>query len=386
MPTDPNMTGLIYPTEDDDEDVWDTIMNTTCWPIIGEHDHTTGKGVKIPSAALKINADIAWSFSGTNYSITGIKAVDFAVTAAADVASYASALFVNSSDSNNLYFRNETGTNVKITDGSTLNVSIVGGIGGDYSSISALLDYDDASDTYRFRQETSASVRQYAKIGCADIILREYDAAGDATVPAEAVTLKSPDALAASYSLTMPAALPAAQTMLQLGASGSIVASNTIPVDTNITLSGTGEVKHGERTLVLPFGPFATWITGTLSVVNNWAGAGTGVGWRASAGSFGMVHLPMLQVGWRVKKIKIVGSGGTVSLGVGVQQYDGDAGATATYTTAGPAYVATLDGSGWTVGSSSSFDTNTDVDVMRLEISPNDQTDFTSISITYDIP
>lgn len=284
MPTDPNMTGLIYPEEDDDADTWDTIMNTTCWPVIGAHDHTTGNGVKIPSAALKINADVSWAFSGTNYAITDALALDFAPQEAASVASYSSALFVNSDDANNLYFRNASGSNVKITDGSTLNVSIVGGIGGDYSSVSALLDYDDATDTYRFRQETSASVRQYAKISVADIIIREYDAAGDATVPTETVTLKSPDALAASYSLTMPAALPASTSLVrcnstgQLAASGEIDESPTFATDRNVTLQGTGRVIHGDRIKVMPVTPGGVNVqTGTVSSTGGTAGAQQGV-------------------------------------------------------------------------------------------------------------
>ena len=42
--------------------------------------------------------------------------MEFAV-APADVASLAGAFFVNSSDSNNLYFRTVSGSNVKVTDG-----------------------------------------------------------------------------------------------------------------------------------------------------------------------------------------------------------------------------------------------------------------------------
>src|SRR5689334_4547984 len=114
MPTDPNMTGLIYPTEGDSTDIWAQIMNSTCWPVIGAHDHTTGAGVPIPSAALKINADVSWAFGGVNYALTDAKAIDFAAVAASSVAGYAGALFVNSSDANNLYFRTVGGTNVKI--------------------------------------------------------------------------------------------------------------------------------------------------------------------------------------------------------------------------------------------------------------------------------
>lgn len=226
MPTTANM-GLVMPTEGGDSDIWDTILNTL-FGLVDAHDHTTGKGVKVPSAGLKINADVSWSFSGTNYAITDAKAIDFTPLAATAMTSYSSALFANSSDSNNLYYRNSAGTNVKITDGSTLNVSIVGGIGGDYSSISALLDYDDATDTYRFRQETSAAVRQFAKLSSADVQLFEYKAAGDPTVPTNSVKLKSPAALAASYSVVFPAAVPAAKSAVQVSTAGVLTFSDVL--------------------------------------------------------------------------------------------------------------------------------------------------------------
>jgi hypothetical protein len=225
MPTTPNMN-LVLPVDHGSADVWGAIQETA-FGLVDLHDHTTGKGVPVPSAALRINADVAWNFAGTFYALTGVKALDFEPQTAASMTGYASVLFTNSSDANNLYFRNQSGTNVKITDGSTLNVSIVGGIGGDYTSIGALVDYDDASDTYRFRQQTSASVRQFAKMQCADIKLTEYDPAGDASVPANFVTLKSPDALAASYDVTWPAAVPGTARFVQMSTAGVLSVSNT---------------------------------------------------------------------------------------------------------------------------------------------------------------
>ncbi len=254
MPTTANM-GLVLPTEGASDDIWDTLLNAV-FELIDDHDHTTGKGVTVPSAALKINADVPWAFGGTPYAITGAKAVDFAEVAAADVASYAGALFVNSADSE-LYFRSVGGTNIQITDGTTLNVSIVGGIGGDYAAVSALFDYDDATDTYRARQEESAGVRQFAKLSIADLIIREYDAAGDATVPVETVTIKSPDALAASYALTLLAALPGSTAIAQISATGQITASNTLgaiaptTVTASSTIQGTKLYYTDEETIQL---------------------------------------------------------------------------------------------------------------------------------------
>lgn len=231
--------GLVKPTNHGSADVWDVILSTL-FDLVEEHDHTTGKGVKIPSAALRVNADVPWSDSGTSYAITGAKAFDFTASAPAGMTSYAGALFLSDGTSgttaNELYWRTTGGTNVQLTSGASLNVTaFVGGIGGDYSSISALVDYDDASDTYRFRQQTSAGVRQFAKMSAADVRLFEYFAAGASPVPTNSVTLKSPATLAASYSMIMPAALPTATSPMMLDNSGNVSAPGTLRYGVKIT-------------------------------------------------------------------------------------------------------------------------------------------------------
>lgn len=226
MTTTPNMS-LVLPTEGGSTDIWDTILDTA-FGLIDAHDHTTGKGVPVPSAGLKINADVAWSFAGTNYAITAMKALDFTPVTAASVTSYSSALFANSSDSNNLYFRNSAGTNVKITDGSTINISIAGGIGGDYASVGASLNYVDATASYELRQKPSAVGQHYARALMAGVDLYEFITSGATPIPTNRVRLSSPAALAASYTLTFPASVPASNgTFIQSSNTGTLSFSNT---------------------------------------------------------------------------------------------------------------------------------------------------------------
>lgn len=296
----PNM-GMVLPTEGGDADVWDTLINAAL-TLNDAHDHTTGKGVRIPSAALKINADTPWNDAGVYYAITGAKAIDFQPSAAAGMAGYAGALFVSSAD-NELYYRTTAGANVKLTNGAALNVAaFAGGIGGDYSSIGALLDYDDATDTYRFRQQVSAAVRQYAKLGSADLKLFEYLAAGGAVVPVNAVTLKSPAALAAAYALTLPAALPGATAALQCTAAGVLSASNTFAND--ITMSGTADVKHGDRSIW--HSPIAQYASISYSA------SLTGDVLKYTVPANGVVAIPLLGLkkGDRVKTVSFYGTAG----------------------------------------------------------------------------
>lgn len=219
--------GLTKPVDGDTNNVWGPMLNTDL-DLIGDHNHTAGQGTKIPSAALNINADVSWSSSGISWSITDVNAIDFKAVAAGVVVGFAGALFVNSADSE-LYWRTIGGTNVKVTAGAALNVAaFTGGIGGDYSAAGALVVFDDATDSYWFQQQVGAAVRQYARMRSADVDLYEYKANPAAGVPVNRVRLASPTALASSYALTLPAALPIVTRPLQVNSTGSILVNDPI--------------------------------------------------------------------------------------------------------------------------------------------------------------
>lgn len=229
MTTTPLM-GLVLPVDHGSNDVWAPILQTL-FDRVDLHNHTTGLGAKVPTGGLNIDADLSFSPSGTPRAITDLKAIDFSAVAASAVASLAGAFFLSDGTGglvvNELYYRTTSGSNVRITSGAALNVAaFAGAIGGDYVSVGALIDYDDASDMYRFRQETAAAVRQFAKVQFADIILTEYDPSGDASVPTNAITIKSPDALAASYSVIWPAAVPGSTSYLTMTSAGVLATTS----------------------------------------------------------------------------------------------------------------------------------------------------------------
>lgn len=199
---------LVYPVNGDTQDTWGVVLNALL-QLVENHDHTSGKGEPITGAALSIDQDISWG----QHAITAVTALELAEVAASAVTAYSDALYVDSSD-HNLYFRNQGGTDVKITDGNTLNVSIVGGIGGDYSSVGALLSYDDATKRYLLQQE--GSPKPWAGLATGDIDL--YQKAASIT---NKVTLKSPSSLAASYTVTLPTAVPAATSPIFLTSGGA---------------------------------------------------------------------------------------------------------------------------------------------------------------------
>lgn len=286
----PNM-GIVEPVEDGSPGVWDTLLNAA-FDVLDAHDHSAGKGVKVPIAGLNVNADLPFTSAGIYYAITSLKAIDFQPQAAAGMAALAGALFVNSAD-NELYWRTTGGVNVKLTAGAIINAALIGGIGGDYAGVSALVDFIDASDSYRMRQQVGGGQQHYAHVSVGDLDLYEFFAHPSGTaVPVNRVRLSSAAALAASYAVTFAGALPGATSAVQISAGGALSYSNTfanamtfsalatfnlgatLAVNQNVILSGTGTYKHGDRTKA--YGPAQGMLAGGGALGNTlyWAAVG----------------------------------------------------------------------------------------------------------------
>ena len=219
MTTTPLM-GLVLPTDQGSFNVWDVILDTA-FGLIDGHDHSTGKGAKVPSGGLNINADVSWSSGGVSRAITDLKAIDFTPSAASGMTSLAGALYIDSAD-NELYYRTMLGVNIKVTLGAGLNVAaFAGGIGGDYISASALLSYDAATLSYWLQQP--GAPRPWARLRSGDVDI--YETAASIV---NRVRLKSPAALAASYDVTWPAAVPGSTSLVQMSSAGVLSANNTV--------------------------------------------------------------------------------------------------------------------------------------------------------------
>lgn len=270
-------TGITLPELGADPGEWDDILNT-CWETFDEHDHTPGNGVQIPIAGIDIDDDL--DLNGEFLLRVGrVELSEVALPA-----SGASFLFASSTD-HELYWRTSGGVNLQLTSGAGLNVSLIGGIAGDYATVGAEIAYDDANKRYTFKQP--GSPKPWARIATGDVRLYEYN-----TTENVYVALKVPAGLAAPIDITMPLVLPAAAAWVQMSAAGELSANNvmlspvffqgiaefdadvtmdanlqvlgvidaatfdgdvTLTVDNDITLSGTGYVKHGDRTYVKAF-------------------------------------------------------------------------------------------------------------------------------------
>jgi hypothetical protein len=185
-----------------------TMLNAALTVIDG-HDHSTGKGTKVTPTGLNINADL--SFGGFN--ATNVRSLRM-VNHSAPLALPTDAACLSASGGN-LYYNNGAGASIQITAGAALNAASIGAIGGDYSTSTASVFYTAASQVFSFWQDANKS----ASLDVGRVTIRQ-----PGVVSPFGITVQSPNGLAAAYSLTLPAALPAATKPLGIGSTGILSA------------------------------------------------------------------------------------------------------------------------------------------------------------------
>ena len=193
---------------------WATYLNTAL-TAVDSHTHASGKGLLVPTAGIGINADLGFG----SYNATALRTARFTSQAAAlALATDVACVYVVNGD---LYYNNGAGAQIKVTSGTSLNATAVGGIGGDYVTSGASVFYTSASRLFSFQSVTSpAGSIIWSSLGTGPLVI--HDVAAGVT---NAVTLKSPAALAASYSATLPAALPASTLPVLMTSAGVMSAA-----------------------------------------------------------------------------------------------------------------------------------------------------------------
>lgn len=95
---------------------WATQVNAA-FETIDAHDHTSGKGARIPSAALNINADIDFN----DYAITNLELTNYTNRSTTPSgASFAGSISIASG---NLYYTNTSGIAIQLTSGGSIVTS-----------------------------------------------------------------------------------------------------------------------------------------------------------------------------------------------------------------------------------------------------------------------
>lgn len=249
---------------------WASQLNTAL-ELVDSHDHTASNGVPIPTAGLNINADLSLN----SYELIDTKALalDSQVASLADP----NRVYIINGD---LWFNNGAATPVQLTNG--------GSLAGVFGSITNLGLGGSSAIYSNFNKDFSFffSASNPAALNIGDIRLYPFD--GVATY-SNAVTLKTPTALAGSYSMTLPLSLPLLDGVLSSTAAGVIkhglgdgTAANpslAFASDTNTGMYRIGADNIGvaaNGTKILDVAATGLGVTGTLSASGTINGATIG--------------------------------------------------------------------------------------------------------------
>jgi len=203
MPVTPNMQ-LLLPIPTITPGPTYASENNDAFDLVDSHDHTTNKGVPVPSNGININNDLPFNdFNATDLRSAQLHNNSSPLSLPGDI----TCVYVSAGD---LYYNNAIGQQVQITLGASLNATVIGGIGGDYSTSTALEFYTALTRTFTFWSAPNVP----ANLDAGAITIR------DIAVSPFGITLASPTSLPADYTITLPSALPTQDSALIVSSSG----------------------------------------------------------------------------------------------------------------------------------------------------------------------
>lgn len=133
--------------------LWATMLNAAL-STVDTHDHTTGKGTRVPTLGILINADL--EFNG--YDATELRSTRFETQASVAASDDVACCYVLSS-TGDLYYRNAAGTEIRLTSGGAVNAS--GLSANQYTGSAKVASYTilPADTATHFHFNTSAASR-----------------------------------------------------------------------------------------------------------------------------------------------------------------------------------------------------------------------------------
>ncbi len=196
----PNMNLPVPVVGDEQGPQYATDIND-CMTVIDQHDHTAGSGVLITPAAININTDLP--FNGNSLSGLSVLRFQSQISPPTPMSPNLDSLFVSGDD---LYYNDGAGNQVRIT--------ISGAVNSPTTSIPGLVPpasvfYDSGSETVIWQSDVDVA----ASTDTRDVILRNN------TANSKGLTLTPPTAMAADYSITLPA-LPLATGLVGMASTG----------------------------------------------------------------------------------------------------------------------------------------------------------------------
>lgn len=203
---------------------WGEFYNTGL-STIDQHDHTSGKGLRITPAAISIDAELDFN----SEDLIGLRSTRFEAISLGDLGvSDIGALLVSGAD---LYYVDTAGNQVRMTSGGAV-AGAPGSISGlaapasaSYASVPKLFSFDSGVDTV-------------GGVACGPLVLT------DSTVPnGFATTIQVPAGLAADYQLTLPGALPGHTQLATFSSAGVMAFSDVVDNSTLQLSSGVMSIK-----------------------------------------------------------------------------------------------------------------------------------------------
>jgi len=185
--------------------------------LIDEHNHTSGFGAQVPVAGLDINDNLPL---GGLYGLDDAKFVT--LSASSSGVTPDASLF---RQSGNLYYKNASGTAVRITNGSSVDAPSNGGFTGLVAPAAA----EYGSGTFELWQDNTLGSEVAGALSCGPISLQQ------ATAGAPVLTLTPSASMVSGYTFTFPSAPPGALSLLSISSSG--VAGNVAPDNATVEIS-----------------------------------------------------------------------------------------------------------------------------------------------------
>lgn len=244
---------------------WASELNTALG-LVDSHNHAPGSGSLIGTAGIRIDGMLDFN----TYDVVGLRTARLSDQTSISLSG--TDLRAVYSKNGDLFYVNSAGAQVQITSGSSI-VGTTGSISGLTSPASAV--YSSLTSSFSFNKDSSKP----GKLAISDISFYEFDNASAAPI-----TIKSPAAVAAAYSLTLPSALYAPATTFlavnssgatSLGAGGTLLASDGgagAPSMSFYLQANTGFYRSSPTEISVSLGGTATQIfktTGMLSPGGN---------------------------------------------------------------------------------------------------------------------
>tara|TARA_R110000824_G_scaffold171502_3_gene349155 strand:+ start:6975 stop:8012 length:1038 start_codon:yes stop_codon:yes gene_type:complete len=201
---------------------WATNLNTDI-DLIDAHDHSSDKGAKVTQSGINITADLEFNANDA----TEVRTVRFdASTVSIDGSTDVRVLYHVDGD---LYYRNESGDAVQLTDGSAINISSAGGI-TDIIGTDGSFHYNSTSKTFTARYNDSGLLP--ALVACKDLTIYKSGAF--------TYSCKLQHTASATTTLTLP---NTTATLAHIGAAAQTFAGD-ITITGDLTVNGTNFIVN----------------------------------------------------------------------------------------------------------------------------------------------